>query len=115
MTTVTMDLPDDIVQSLKLDTRSVPNAGVPPDYVEGIFLDGQLVGVYSQKDYTFLWADGLELEARWQEAHAAGNLTAAREARMRNEGQGAMEFGVNVLVYALTREGSLAQKLAAAE
>jgi hypothetical protein len=94
-------------------TRSVPNAGVPPDYVEGIFLDGRLVGVYSQKDYTFLWADGLELEARWQAAHAAGTVNAARETMMRNEGRGALQFGVNVLVFALTREGSLAQKLVA--
>ncbi len=63
--------------------RSEP--GVPSPHLEGIYLDGRLVAVYSDKGYGLIWED-----------------------EFRNEPQ--LKMGINLVVYALTQEGSIAQQ-----
>ena len=85
-----------------------PLDGVP-DYLEGIELHGRLVGIYSCKAYAEAWADSEDtanLAHKPYEFRAAAAGVGEREAALR--------IAVNLLVYALTREGSLAQKLVAA-
>ena len=81
-----------------------------PDYLEGIEVDGRIVGVYSQKCYAELWAGEAE---RIREADRARNFigrfdTGADELPV-------YDLGVNIVVYALTREGSLAQQFVDAD
>ena len=81
-----------------------------PDYLEGIEMDGRLVGLYSQKSYATLWAGEVE---RLREADRATNLigrfdTGADELPV-------YDLGVNIVVYALTREGSLARQFVNAD
>jgi hypothetical protein len=88
-----------------------------PPYLEGIELHGELVGLYSQKDYADYWAadflraDSQGADPGWGGAvgmHCRLNYGTAEEIPV-------LRLGVNILVYALTREGSLAQQLVAAE
>ena len=78
-----------------------------PDYLEGIVVGDQLVGVYSMRNYADFWAGiGREL-VDWSSANGVINhsiLASAEEPLVYN-------LGVNLLVYALTREGSLARQL----
>ena len=86
-----------------------PLDGVP-DYLEGIELHGRLAGIYSRKAYADAWAQSegaADLAGRPYEFLAAAAGIGEREAALR--------LAVNILVYALTREGSLAQQLVAAE
>ena len=81
-------------------------AKLSPDYLEGIEVNGHIVGFYSQKNYVALWAGEAE---RIREADRASNSigrfsTGADELPI-------YDLGVNILVYALTREGSLARQL----
>ena len=81
-----------------------------PNYLEGIQVAGHIVGVYSQKCYAELWAGEAE---RIREADRASNfigrfVTGADELPV-------YDLGVNIVVYALTREGSLAQQLVDAD
>ena len=59
--------------------------GIPSPHLEGIYLDGRLVAVYSDKGYALVW-----------------------EAEFGNKPQ--LKMGVNLVVYALTQEGSIAQQ-----
>ena len=80
-----------------------------PDYLEGIEVDGRLVGLYSQKRYPDLWGGEAQRQREWDRAHGiSGRVTGADELP-------AYDLGVNILVYALTREGSLARQLVAAD
>ena len=86
--------------------------GTPPtpDYLEGIVVGDQLVGVYSMRGYADFWAGIAEQE---QEVYAMLSnispfLASAEEPMVYN-------LGVNFLVYALTREGSLTQQLVTAD
>ena len=78
-----------------------------PDYLEGIVVGEQLVGVYSMRGYADFWAGiGREM-MNWSLRYGASNhsiLASAEEPLVYN-------LGVNLLVYALTREGSLARQL----
>ena len=81
-----------------------------PNYLEGIEVDGRIVGLYSQKSYPDLWAGEAE---RIREADRAASfigrfVTGADELP-------AYDLGVNILVYALTREGAMAEQLVAVE
>ena len=81
-----------------------------PDYLEGIVVGDQLVGVYSMRGYADFWAGIAEQE---KEVFATLSnispfLASAEEPMVYN-------LGVNFLVYALTREGSLTQQLVAAD
>ena len=79
-----------------------------PDYLEGIVVGDQLVGVYSMRGYADFWAGIAE-----QEAEAFGAINSPFQASA--EEPMVYNLGVNFLVYALTREGSLAQQLVAAD
>ncbi|MHB9030829.1 MAG: DUF4159 domain-containing protein [Candidatus Latescibacterota bacterium] len=57
----------------------------PSFYLEGIFLDNRLVGVFSNKGYSGKWKD------------LVNNIPQ-------------LKFGVNLVVYALTREGGLTER-----
>ena len=78
-----------------------------PDYLEGIMVGEQLVGVYSMRGYADFWAGiGREL-VDWSLTNNVSNhssLASAEEPLVYN-------LGVNLVVYALTREGSLALQL----
>ena len=82
-----------------------------PDYLEGIVVGEQLVGVYSMRGYADFWAGiGREM-MNWSLRYGASNhsiLASAEEPLVYN-------LGVNLLVYALTREGSLARQLVDAD
>ncbi len=87
-----------------------PRSESSPDYLEGIQVDGRIVGIYSQKNYADLLAGEAE---RIREADRARNfigrfVTGADELPV-------YDLGVNIVVYALTREGSLARQLIAAD
>ena len=82
-----------------------------PDYLEGIRLGDRLVGLYSQRNFADFWAGEAELI---RENDENSNLINGRFMTGCEE-LPAYDLGVNVLVYALTREGSLAQQLVAAE
>ena len=82
-----------------------------PNFLEGIEVDGRIVGVYSQKCYAELWAGEAE---RIREADRAGNLINGRFVTGADE-LPAYDLGVNIVVYALTREGSLVRQLVEAD
>ena len=82
-----------------------------PDYLEGIVVGEQLVGVYSMKGYAdFLGGKGREL-LDWA---LAGNVI-NHSSRFSAEEPMVYNLGVNVVVYALTREGSLTRQLVDAD
>ena len=81
--------------------------GIPP-YLEGIHLDGRLVLVYSQQNYRDFW---------WRRPER--HLTRAAESLIwdfnqsplhRPSSDPAIRLGINVVVFALTQEGSLARR-----
>ena len=74
-----------------------------PSYLEGIQLGGRLVGVYSLRDYADAWVTAEDVLESDQPMPIIAPLIR----------EGAVRLGVNILVFALTREGSLAQKLVA--
>ena len=82
-----------------------------PDYLEGIVVGDQVVGVYSLRNYADFWAGiGREL-VDWSLVNNVANhsvLVSAEEPLVYN-------LGVNLVVYALTREGSLARQLVDAD
>ena len=82
-----------------------------PDYLEGIVVGDQVVGVYSLRNYADFWAGiGREL-VDWSLVNNVANhsvLASAEEPLVYN-------LGVNLVVYALTREGSLARQLVDAD
>ena len=82
-----------------------------PDFLEGIEVDGRIVGVYSQKNYADLLAGEAE---RIREADRAHNLVNGRFVTGADE-LPVYNLGVNMVVYALTREGSLARQLVDAD
>ena len=82
-----------------------------PDYLEGIVVGEQLVGVYSMRGYADFWAGIARQELDFLSERNIVNSafhTTAEEPLVYN-------LGVNFVVYALTREGSLAQQLVDAD
>ena len=81
-----------------------------PNYLEGIEVDGRIVGVYSQKCYAEMWAGEAErIREADRAADKAGRFdTGADELPV-------YDLGVNIVVYALTREGSLARQFVDAD
>ena len=71
-------------------------------------MQGRTVGLYSRKNYADFWAGRAE---QTREADRAASFIGAFD--MGGEELPVYDLGVNILVYALTREGSLAQKLVA--
>ena len=70
----------------------------------------QLVGVYSMRGYADFWAGIARQELDWALGNnvASSPFIASAESLVYN-------LGVNFVVYALTREGSLAQQLVDSE
>ena len=83
-----------------------------PDYLEGIAVGEQLVGVYSMRGYADFWAGTAE---RTRDEGARNNISNTPFFHSGIDEMSAYNLGVNVVVYALTREGSLAQQLVAAD
>jgi hypothetical protein len=72
-------------------------------YLEGVFANGRLVAIYSQQRYRDFWSRGFE-RYQAQKGNLFGNRTSSAPA---------FRLGINIVVYALTHEGSLARKLVA--
>ncbi|MDE2812149.1 MAG: DUF4159 domain-containing protein [Gemmatimonadota bacterium] len=82
-----------------------------PDYLEGIVVGEQLVGVYSMRGYADFWSGIAKETLDFIMVNNMVNssfLVSAEEPLVYN-------LGVNVVVYALTREGSLARQLVDAD
>ena len=80
-----------------------------PDYLEGIVVGEQLAGMYSMRGYADFWTGVAKQERdRWFEVDNSPFLGSAEEELVYN-------LGVNIVVYALTREGSLARQLVDAD
>ena len=81
-----------------------------PNFLEGIEVDGHIVGVYSQKCYAEFWAGEAERIRESDRATSVGGRfdTGANELPV-------YDLGVNIVVYALTREGSLVQQFVDAD
>jgi uncharacterized protein DUF4159 len=80
-------------------------------YLEGIQVHGQMVGIYSQKNFSDYWAlSTMANEDRRGVAHFLSRAQLGRGDEIR-----VGQLGVNILVYALTREGSVAQQLVSVE
>ena len=79
-----------------------------PDYLEGIVVGGQLAGVYSMRGYADFWSGSGQQE--WEAFDVVNSpfIASAEEPLV-------YDLGVNLVVYALTREGSLAQQLVDAD
>jgi len=86
-------------------------ARTSPEYLEGIEVGGEMVGIYSLKDYADFWAGEAE---RTREEDEMANLANGRFS-IGGEELKVYDLGINIAVYALTREGSLAQKLVSVE
>ena len=90
------------------DMHYVGSVRLTPDYLEGIVVGDQLVGVYSMRGYADFWADIAEQESEAFDVANSPFLASAEEPLVYN-------LGVNIVVYALTREGSLARQLVDAD
>ena len=87
------------------------SAPLTPDYLEGIVVGDQLVGVYSLRGYADFWSGIAGQERDWAEALNVVNSPF----RVSAEEELVYNLGVNIVVYALTREGSLAWQLVDAD
>ena len=90
------------------DMHYVSSVRLTPDYLEGIVVGEQLVGVYSMRGYADFWAGAAEREQEDIDVLNSPFLASAEEPLVYN-------LGVNLVVYALTREGSLARQLVDAD
>ncbi len=90
------------------DMHYVGSPPLTPDYLEGIVVGEQLVGVYSMRGYADFWSGIGQQE--WEAFDVVNSpfLSSAEEPLVYN-------LGVNIVVYALTREGSLARQLVDAD
>ncbi|MYC72858.1 MAG: DUF4159 domain-containing protein [Gemmatimonadetes bacterium] len=82
-----------------------------PDYLEGIMVGEQLVGVYSMRGYADFWSGIAKQERDWATALNVVNSPFRASA----EEELVYDLGVNLVVYALIREGSLARQLIAGD
>jgi hypothetical protein len=82
-----------------------------PEFLEGIQVGERLAGIYSQKNYCDYWAGAAARLGR------LGGETWKAPSRVDIGGEEipVESLGVNILVYALTQEGSLAQRLVSVE
>jgi hypothetical protein len=85
----------------------------PPLYLEGVQVKGRLVAIYSRHSYRDFWSRRLErtIDRGQTAATGSGRLTLNQVwLGDRHTGEAAMRLGINVVIYALTQEGSLAQR-----
>ena len=86
-------------------------AGYPPptpDYLEGIMVGEQLAGVYSMRGYADFWAGVAE---QMRDEGLRNNIANSPFLISSVDEMSVYNLGVNIVVYALTHEGSLAQQL----
>ena len=83
-----------------------------PNYLEGILVGEQLVGMYSMRGYADFWS-GIAERAR--DEGMRNNISNTPFFLSSIDEMSAYNLGVNLVVYALTREGSLARRLVAAD
>ena len=79
-----------------------------PRYIEGIHLDGRLVLVYSQQSYRDFWSKRPERALTEGSEYILANWN--HVPHHRPSSTPAIRLGINVVVYALTQEGSLARR-----
>ena len=82
----------------------------PTPALEAIMVGERMVGLYSQKNYADFWAGVAERGRELDEATSSAGLFSIGGEETR-----AYEVGINILVYVLTQEGSLAQRLVSVE
>ena len=83
-----------------------------PDYLEAIVVGEQLAGVYSMRGYADFWA-GIAEQAR--DEGLRNNIANNPFLSSGVDEMSVYNLGVNIVVYALTREGSLARQLVDAD
>ena len=83
-----------------------------PDYLEGIMVGEQLAGVYSMRGYADFWAGVAE---QMRDEGLRNNLANSPFLISSVDEMSVYNLGVNLVVYALTREGSLARQLVNAD
>ena len=95
------------------DMHFLKNESLPltPDYLEGIVVGEQLVGVYSMRGYADFWAGIARQELDFVSERNIINSAF----HISGEEPLVYSLGVNLVVYALTREGSLARQLVDAD
>ncbi len=79
-----------------------------PRYIEGIHLDGRLVLVYSQQNYRDFWSRRPERALTEGSDYLLNDFNGVPFHRPSSTP--AIRLGINVVVYALTQEGSLARR-----
>ena len=77
-----------------------------PPFLEGVHLHGRLVAVYSQQSYRDFWSR--RIERSLSGTRIGANLSTKIGNRFVSDA--ALRLGVNLVVYALTQEGSLARR-----
>ena len=84
---------------------------VPP-YLEGVHVGGRLVAVYSQQNYRDFWSRRIERSATGPEETSGTALRnwAYYVERFNMNSTPGIRLGINIVVYALKQEGSLAQR-----
>ena len=83
-----------------------------PDYLEGIMVGEQLAGVYSMRGYADFWAGIAE---QMRDEGLRNNIANSPFLISSVDEMSVYNLGVNLVVYALTREGSLARQLVDAD
>jgi hypothetical protein len=81
-----------------------------PPFLEAIMVGERMAGLYSMRNYADFWAGEAErVRERDEKENFIGSFDiGGEETRV-------YEMGINILVYALTQEGSLAQRLVSVE
>ena len=85
----------------KVDGQADCPAYILDAQIKGVVLDGRVAAFISEKWYTYAWgAYGIKPSARWT-SRPYEKIDATR----------VLQFGVNVVVFALTQEGSITHRL----
>ena len=95
-------------QAEQYGNQRYPTDEYIPRYIEGIHLDGRLALVYSQQNYRDFWSRRPERALTESSEDRLNNY--AHMPLHRPSSTPAIRLGINVVVYALTQEGSLARR-----
>ncbi len=95
-------------QAEQYENSQYPTDEYIPRYIEGIHLDGRLVLVYSQQNYRDFWSKRPERALTESSEYRLDNFV--HMPLHRPSSTPAIRLGINVVVYALTQEGSLARR-----
>lgn len=89
-------------------SRHSPTTADIPPYVEGVHLNGRLVAIYSRQNYRDFWYRRPEQNFTNASDYVRSNF--GDFAAHKPSSDPAIRFGINVVVFALTQEGSLARR-----